>query len=178
MRNIGRLLAAAFLFTSILACSPSASQTNSYLLRSEPVDLPAATSHFQEILAVELRKADLLASPYPLAGSITTTPDPANPNIELMRCTAGQPEDSQGVTCLLVNSSGDFVRLTPITWQSAAFYMYRVYVLPHSLFARVDPAKDFIAIDVFTLQDPSLWDVVAQSIHQAAQELGAEPYQP
>ena len=178
MRNIGRLLATAFLLSSILACSPSASQTNSYLLRSELVDLPAATSQCQELLEAELRKAGLLASPYPLAGSITTAPDPAEPNVELMRCTAGQPEDSLDPACLLLNSAGDFVRLMPITWQSAAFYMYRVYVMPRSLFARVDPAKNFIAIDVFTLQDPSLWEGAARSIHQAAQELGAKPYQP
>jgi hypothetical protein len=109
-------------------------------------------------------------------GHVTTAPDPLDPSVEVMHCTEGRSADPQGVACILLNQGGGFARVKPVTWQSAAFYRYRVYVSPRSLFARIDPSRDFVAIDVFLGQDAELGDDVAQGIRQAANKLGARPF--
>jgi hypothetical protein len=161
------------------ACTAGgSSEAHTFLLRTEQVDLQLATTQVRDTLVSELQAGDLLQSPYPVSGYVTTVPDPVDPNIEVMHCRAGLSEEPQDEACLSLNPAGDFIRLVPITWQSAAFYMYKIYVLPRSLLSRVDPAKDFVAIDVFLMDEPDLWDDIAQAIRQSAHRLGAQPFRP
>ena len=152
------------------------SEVNTFRLRSEQADVQAVAGLVLDALASELRAEDLLESPYPVIGHVTTAPDPLDPSVEVMHCTEGRSADPQGVACILLNQGGGFARVKPVTWQSAAFYRYRVYVSPRSLFARIDPSRDFVAIDVFLGQDAELGDDVAQGIRQAANKLGARPF--
>jgi hypothetical protein len=180
IRNaLWRLLGLCALCALAAGCTAGdASDVTTFLLRSEQVDVPAAAARVRDALAAELRSEGLLDPPYPVVGHVTTTPDPSDPNVGFLRCTEGRSDDPQETGCILLNPGGDFVRVMPITWQSAAFYRYRVYVSPRSLFAKVDPTKDFVAIDVFLGQAPGLWDDTDQALRRAVQDLGARPFQP
>ena len=185
IRNaLWRLLGVCALCALAVGCTPGdISEVNTFRLRSEQVDVQAAAGLVLDALASELRAEDLLESPYPVIGQVTTTPDPLDPNVEVMHCTEGRSADPQGVACILLNQAGDFARVKPITWQSAAFYRYRVYVSPRSLFARIDPSRDFVAIDVFLREDSGLGDAVlgdavVQALPRAAEKLGVRPVRP
>ena len=154
------------------------SDTHTFLLRSGEVNLQEATGEVLQVLVLELRAQDVLQSEYPMVGLVATAPDPSDPGVELLACREGGSDDPEATACILLDQSGDFVRVLPVTWQSAAPYMYRIYISPRSLFARVDPAKDFVAIDVYLLQEPGLWEPVAQAIGDAADHLGARPFRP
>ena len=174
-----RLLTVCTLCALAAGCTAGdISEVNTFRLRSEQADVQAAAGLVLDALASELRAENLLESPYPVIGHVTMTPDPLDPNVEVMHCTEGRSADPQGVACILLNQEGDFARVKPITWQSAAFYRYRVYISPRSFFARIDPSRDFVAIDVFLKEDSDLGDDVARAIPRAAQELGARPFRP
>jgi hypothetical protein len=66
----------------------------------------------------------------------------------------------------------------PITWQSQDFYVYRIYVSARLILAKVDPAKDFVAIDVCLLNEPGLWEIVDRAIRRVAEDIGARPFRP
>jgi hypothetical protein len=180
IRNaLWRLLGVCALCALAAGCmAGDASDVTTFLLRNEQVDVRAAAGQVRDALAAELRAGGLLKSPYPVVGHVTTTSDPSDPNVGFMRCTEGWSDDPEETGCILLDPGGDFVRVMSITWQSAAFYRYRVYVSPRSLLAKVDPTKDFVAMDVFLEQDPGLWDDTDQAIRRAAQDLGAQPFQP
>jgi hypothetical protein len=95
-----------------------------------------------------------------------------------MSCAPGPPDEAGEARCILLGDAGDFLRVQPITWQSAAFYRYRIYVAPRSLLSRVDPTKDFVAVDVFALEDATLWEPADQAIRRAVADLGANPFRP
>jgi len=114
---------------------------------------------------------------YPVEGHVVTEPDPSDPGVERISCAPGSPGRIGEKRCILLNEEA-FIRVQPITWQSAAFFMYRVYIAPDSLCARVDPTKDFVAIDVFALNDAALWGPADQAIRSAATALGAMPFRP
>ena len=176
---VGRLVALCALCALAAGCTAGdTSEVNTFRLRSEQADVQAAAGLVLDALASELRAEDLLESPYPVIGHVTTTPDPLDPNVEVMHCTEGRSADPPGCGCILLNQGGDFARVKPITWQSAAFYRYRVYISPRSFFARIDPSRDFVAIDVFLKEDSDLGDDVARAIPRAAQEIGARPFRP
>ena len=178
IRNtLRRLLGVCALCALAVGCTAGdTSEVNTFRLRSEQADVQTAAGLVLDALASELRAEDVLESPYPVIGHVTTAPDPLDPSVEVMHCTEGRSADPQGVACILLNQGGGFARVKPVTWQSAAFYRYRVYVSPRSLFARIDPSRDFVAIDVFLGQDAELGDDVAQGIRQAANKLGARPF--
>jgi hypothetical protein len=180
IRNtLWRLLGVCALCALVVGCTAgNTSEVNTFRLRSEQADVQAAAGQVLDALASELRAEELLESPHPVIGHVTATPDPLDPMVEVMHCTEGRSADPQGVACILLNQQGDFARVMPITWQSAAFYRYRVYVSPGSLFARIDPSRDFVAIDVFLKEDSDLGDDVARAIPRAAQKLGARPFRP
>jgi hypothetical protein len=150
----------------------------SYLLRSNDLDIPAASTRMLHRLASQLEAGGELEGQFPALGNVATLPNPTEPGVDLLQCVPGELDNPVEAACLLLNSQGDFLRVQPVTWQSAAFYMYRIYVLPRSIFARVDPTKDFVAIDVFLLQEPGLWQTVAEAILAASDDLGARPYRP
>jgi hypothetical protein len=153
-------------------------ETNTFLLRREQVDVAQEAGAFLQRLTSSLQAQGVLEGSYPKTGVVTLTPDLLDPNANVMRCTPGQPVDPQVASCLLLNPAGDFARVQPVTWQSAAFYMYRIYVIPRTLFARVDLSKDFVAVDLFLMQETGRWDEIVQAVQEAAQELGARPYEP
>jgi hypothetical protein len=167
----------AFMF--LAGCSQEVSgETTTYLLRSNDSDVPRAASQVLHALAKHLQSGAVLEAHLPLVGHVTMTPDASDPGVEKLSCTEGEPVEPNEAACLLLNLEGDFLRVQPVTWQSEAFYMYRIYVLPRSIFAGVDPAKDFVAIDVYLFQEPGLWKNVADAIHATSDELGARPFQP
>jgi hypothetical protein len=98
--------------------------------------------------------------------------------MQTIDCTPVQALPYSSSDCILLNEHGDFVRAQAITWESAAFYMYRVYVSEKGRFVTVNPAKDFVALDVFVFEEPDLWDAVDQAIRTASAKIGARPYRP
>lgn len=104
-----------------------------------------AALEFRSQLEAELAASDLLAVPYPLPGAIVLTPDPADPNRSTISCEPGAPAGDPGShgVCLLLTPAGSFAQIRAITWQSAAVFQHRLYVMPRNLFARVDPTRDF-----------------------------------
>ena len=164
---------------ALAACRPvKPVESTTFLLRSNDLNVQEASSHVIHILASQLEASGALEPRFPVTGNLATAPDPSEPSIELLQCMPGEPVDPDQPACLLLNQDGDFIRVLPITWQSQAFYMYRIYVLPRSLFARVDLSKDFVAVDPFLFQEPGLSDGVAQAIYNTTDELGARPFQP
>jgi hypothetical protein len=109
---------------------------------------------------------------------VVTEPDPSDPGVEVMSCAPGSPDEVGETSCILLSETKDFIRVQPVTWQSEVPFMYRIYVAPRSLFARVDLAKDFVALDVFGPGNAVLWQPVDQAIRDAAAELGARPFRP
>jgi len=163
----------------LAACSlDDSTEITSYMLRSNDLDVPEASSQMLQSLATQLEAAGMLETPFPTVGNVSKAASPTEPGVELLKCVPGELVDPVKAACLLLNSHGDFIRVQPVTWESAAFYMYRIYVLPRSIFARVDPTKDFVAIDVFLMQEPGLWQTVADAILAASEDLKARPFQP
>jgi hypothetical protein len=161
------------------ACNASSpSGENTFLLRGAGGDLQAVGDRVLQALALALRAQDVLEPRYPVKGYVMTAPDPSDAGAEQMRCMEGERAAPDDAACLLLNQGGDFVRVLPITWESAAPYMHRIYVAPRSLLAKVNPARDFVAIDVFLFQEPALRDAVGQAIRAAAAGLGARPFRP
>jgi hypothetical protein len=167
----------ATVFMLSAACSAPA-DTNAFLIRSEAVDLRAVTDQVIHALVSEFASGGRLQAGYPAVGHVATAPDPSDPDVERMTCADGSSDDPDVASCILLSRAGDFMRVLPITWPSAAFHMYRIYVSPRSLFAKVDPVRDFVAIDVYLLQAPGLGEAVDRAIRDAIDHLGARPFRP
>jgi len=159
-------------------CSSTSLETRTYLLRSKEADIQKVSSQMLHALAAELEAGGLLTSPYPVVGHVTTETHPSEKNVEVMRCAEGEPDGPEQQACIGLNREGDLIRVSPITWLSAAFHMYRIYVLPRSITARVDPAKDYVAIDVYLMSEPSWWQAMDEAIGAAAGKVGARPFHP
>ena len=111
-------------------------------------------------------------------GHIETTPDPEKTGAQFMHCIPGSLAGGDGDPCILLNDRDDFVRLQAVTWPSAAFHMLAVYVLPNSLFARVDPVQNYVALDIFTFSDYGLGERTYTVIRKALGDLRAKEYRP
>lgn len=159
------------------ACAaPQGDETLTFLLRTDRLDVERLSGQLTELVAAQLRDSNALDDGYPMLGLIELEPSPTGTGQD-MRCATAQPHPST-TDCILLNASGDFVRTQSITWQSAAFYMYRVYVVPAGTPAPVDPSKGFVAVDVFLQGEPGLWDAVNRAIRASAAALGARPFRP
>jgi hypothetical protein len=126
----------------------------------------------------QLQAGKALAEGYPARGRLAIQPHPSDSGVEVMSCAPGSSDEAGETRCISLSKEGDFIRVQPITWQSAAAYMYWIYVAPRSPFARVDLAKDFVAIDVFGPENTLLWQPADQAIRRAGAELGARPFHP
>jgi hypothetical protein len=171
------VLLAGFVLLSA-SCRATANDPNTFLLRGAQPDVVAASGEVTGAIYRQLQAGGALAEGYPVQGHIVTEPDPSEPGVERLSCAPGSSGEADETGCILLSGEADFIRVQPITWQSAAFFMVRVYVAPRSLFARVDPTKDFVAVDVFALGDAALWGPADQAIRRAAAELGARPFRP
>jgi hypothetical protein len=147
-----------------------------FILRTAEPDVAAVSDTVTDAVYHQLQAGGGLADGYPGQGHLVTEPDPSDPGVERMSCAPGPPGKTGEKRCILLSDGNDFIRVQPITWQSAAFFMYRVYVAPGSLFARLDPTKDFVAVDLFALSDAALWGPADRAIRSAAAGLGARPF--
>ena len=138
----------------------------------------AASDEVTDAVYHQLQTGGALGEGYPVQGHVVTEPNPSDPGVERMSCAPGTADKAGETRCILLSQEDDFIRVQPITWQSAAFFMYRVYIAPDSLFARVDPTRDFVAIDVFALNNAALRGPADQAIRSAATALGARPFRP
>jgi hypothetical protein len=160
------------------SCRATTGDTNTFLLRTAQPNVVAASDEVTDAVYRQLQAGGALTDGYPARGHVVTEPDPSDPGVERMSCAPGSSGEADETRCILLSEAGDFIRVQPITWQSEAFFMYRVYLAPRSLFARVDPTKDFAAIDVFALDDAALWVPADQAIRRAVTDLGANPFRP
>jgi hypothetical protein len=160
------------------SCRGFASSPSSFVYRTAGDDAETVSDKLTELIFHQLQASGSLAKGYPQQGHLVTEPDPSDPGTGRMSCAPG-PADHVGDTrCVRLGDQEAFVRVQPVTRQSAAFFMYRVYVAPRSPSARVDPTKDFVAVDVFGLDSSSFWQTVDGTIRRAAVGLGATPFRP
>ena len=159
------------------SCQATTSDTNTFLLRTAEPNVVATSDEVMDAVYRRLQMAGGFPEGYPVQGHLVTEPDPSDTGVERISCAPASPGRIGEKRCILLNEEA-FIRVQPITWQSAAFFMYRVYVAPDSLFARVDPTKDFVAIDVFALDNAALWRPADRAIRSATAELGARPFRP
>lgn len=158
------------------ACAaPEGDATLTFLVRADRPNVEQLSEQLTDLVASQLRDSHALDEGYPMLGRIELEPSPTGTGQD-MRCGTAQPHTSK-TDCILLNASGDFVRTQAITWQSAALYMYRIYVLPVGR-PEVDPTRDFVAMDVFLQKEFDLWDAVDRAIRASATALGARPFHP
>jgi hypothetical protein len=177
-RLAGSLVLLAGLVLVAASCQATTNDANTFLLRSAGPDVVATSDEVTERIFRQLQTTGALPEGYPVRGHVVTEPDPADPGVERMSCAPGTADKPGETRCILLSQEDDFIRVQPITWQSAALFMYRVYIAPDSLFARVDPTRDFVAIDVFALNNAALWGPADQAIRSAATAIGARPFRP
>jgi hypothetical protein len=158
------------------SCRAPEGNTTTFLWRTAAPDVPAAADRVADAVIRQLETSRDLPQGYPLPGHVVTEPDPSEPGVERMSCAPGLPVEGGETRCILLSEDDDFIRVQPVTWQCEAFFMYRVYVARRSLFARVDPAKDFVAVDVFFPGNAALWQVADGAIRGAVSQLGARPF--
>ncbi len=170
------MLGLMLLLPSCVGSLPDESHT--FLLRSDKVEVGEVSNQLVTTIASQLENSQLLQAGYPVFGRVVLEPDPSDTSIQSMRCEAVQTLMATGDQCLQLNEQGDFIRAQAITWESAAFFMVRIYVAPKTLFWRVNPAKDFVALDIFVFEELALWPVVDEAIRAAAAGIGARPFRP
>jgi hypothetical protein len=168
-------LAFALLLAACLA--PSSPHFSTYLLKTDAAGVEDISAQIGPVLLAKLQETGSFQEGYPLYGHYVTEDDPAHAGGQLARCS-GEDEPNAQEDCILLNQGGDFIRISPVTWQSAAFHMYRLYVAPRGLFVRVDPTQGYVAIDVFVQEEPDSWPAVQEAIEAAAGAIGARPFQP
>ncbi len=179
LKNLSKRLAILGLCLFSAGCGQRApAAVNSFLLRGNVAELEVTSGQVVYALVSSLQAEGSLESAYPQVHRLTMEPDPSQANVQHMRCTGADTQGTQAEDCILLNQAGDFVRVQPITWESEAFYMYRIYVSPRLIFVRIDPAKDFVAIDVYLMHEPDLWEAVDHAIRTMADEIGARPFRP
>jgi hypothetical protein len=169
------VVALALLLAACLA--PSSPHLSTYLLKTDAAGVEDVSARIGPVLLVKLQETGSFQEGYPLYGRYVTEEDPAHAGGQLARCS-GDDEPNVQEPCILLNQHGDFIRISPVTWQSAAFHMYRLYVAPRGLFVRVDPAQGYVAIDVFIQEEPGSWPAVQEAIEESAAAIGARPYRP
>jgi hypothetical protein len=169
------IVALALLLAGCLTSSPPHSST--YLLKTNAAGVEDISARIGPVLLAKLQETGSFQEGYPLYGQYVTEEDPAHAGGQLARCS-GKDEPNAQEGCILLNQGGDFIRISPVTWQSAAFHMYRLYVVPRGLFVSVDPTKDYVALDIFAQAEPDSWPVVQEAIEQAVGATGARPFQP
>jgi hypothetical protein len=147
-------------------------------LRSDDVDVPTLAERVTGEVLDQLFAMGSLPEGYPQPGHIKLEPDPVTAGAQTMDCVPDPDLAGSEFDCIRLNEPGDFVRSQAITWESAAFFMYRIYIVPRGPFARVDPAKDFVALDVFLMEEVDLWETVDGAVRQAAVEAGGKPFRP
>lgn len=172
-----RGLALALLFGLALAGSAQEAR-RTFLVRTPGGSVAAVSDRFAEALQARLQGPGPRAKGYPEAGHLVEVQDPQDPKARLLLCEPGAPAGAGAVRCLRLDGRGAFLRVQPVTWPSAAFFMFRIYVLPEGAGRRVDPARDFVAVDVYTGQDGALREAVWAAVRSAAADVGAEPYSP
>ncbi|MGC9399961.1 MAG: hypothetical protein ACP5HM_12610 [Anaerolineae bacterium] len=136
-----------------------------------------AAEDISAALMAELQGTGTLQAGYPISGVVALTPDLHDPNVQHMHCAVEDASTSTSATCILLGESGDFIVIRPITYETAAFYPYRVYVSPRSPFLSLNPAEDFVALWP-VVQEQDLRLNVDQAIRAAAVGMGAYPFQP
>lgn len=137
-----------------------------------------ASAALTEQVYRQLETQRLLTDDYPRWDSIQRKRDSDTPGAQSTSCIEVGENKECGSGCLLLTQSVDFMGTQAITWESAAFFMYRIYELPRASFTRVDHAQDFTALDVYALEDPELWRAVDGAINAGARALGARPFRP
>jgi hypothetical protein len=177
-RVIRPLALLAGLVLLLSSCRAPSSDTGTFLLRTAHTDVVAASDKLTDLVFRQLQAGGALPEGYPVQGHVVTEPNPSDPGVEVMSCSAGSSGKAGETRCILLSEDHDFIRVQPVTWQSAAPYINRIYIAPRLLVARVDPAKNFVALDVFGPGNLILWQPVEQAIRNAAAELGARPFRP
>jgi hypothetical protein len=166
--------------TSLAAACGAAAVENStdFLLRTDEFDVSQASGRFLDAVHDQLQQSDAVGEGYPALGDVVAEPSAADPAVETLHCSLDRPEGDGRQACILLDEAGDFIWIHSITWESAAFHLYRLYVAPRSMFARVDRNRDFVGLTVFIRNDFSLWETVDRAIRDAATEMGARPFRP
>jgi hypothetical protein len=149
-----------------------------YLLRQDDLNLDQLGQLMIKTISSRLESEDVFGSGFPALGHTIFEPDPANPSGQIIHCQPEFQAKSDGMDCLLLDEAGSFLRVQSINWESAAFYAYRVYLVPDQLFYSVNPALNFIALDFFMLDGQATWERIDQAIRAAAQDVGAKPFRP
>ena len=177
-QNFTLPFALVFFFLLSGCAASEGDEIRTFLLQTDRPDVVQTAERLTEAVSAQLEGSQSLGKGYPILSRVEFEPDSSNPGAQKMRCPPTQAEGSATSDCILLNERGDFVRVQPITWQSAAFYMYRVYVAPEGFRVTVDPTKGFVALDVFVLEEVNLWEAVDQAIRESAAEIGAHPFRP
>jgi len=163
----------------ISACAgPSDAALPVFLIRSDGLEIGQLANLLIQAVSTQLETSAILEAGYPEVGKIAFEPDPSNPNGQLMHCEITLQPASDNVDCLILDGEGSFIRLQVIDWESAAFYAYRVYLVPDRFFYKVNPAKDFVALDFFLLDALGPWEGIDHAIRMAARDVGARSYRP
>jgi len=110
-------------------------------------------------------------------GIIQTEPDPSQPGAELMKCIPGEQLEGIPVECISLDNTGAFIRVEPVTWETARFYMFRIFIHTNPG-SEITPAKNFVGLDIFSDTKPEIWEKTTRAVRQAVKDIGAVPYQP
>jgi hypothetical protein len=168
-------LALALLLAACLA--PSSPHLSTYLLKTDTAGVEDISTEIGPVPLAKLQETGSFQEGYPLYGWYVTEDDPAHAGGQLASCS-GEDEPNAQEGCILLNQAGDFIRISPVTWQSAAFHMYRLYVVPRGLFVKIDPTKDYVALDISVQEEPDSWPAVQEAIEEAVAAIGARPFRP
>jgi len=115
----------------ISACAgPTDAALPVFLIRSDGLEISQLANLLIQAVSTQLETSAILEAGYPEVGKIAFEPDPSNPNGQLMHCEITLQPASDNVDCLILDGEGSFIRLQVIDWESAAFYAYRVYLVP------------------------------------------------
>lgn len=160
------------------ACAPADQDDPITLFQLDSAELTPeqAAPMLLEQLAAELDASSDAEAGHPAVGSVILLPDPDNPNGNMAECSQEFDRENSSPDCILLNQAGDFVQVTPISYQSAAFHMIRIFVQSGS--GEVDFTRDYVAVDVYLMHEPGLWAEVMTAIANAARGVGAQSYQP
>lgn len=154
-----------------VACAPLPDHPDTFLLKMETPDVQAASEQLIGQLQVSLSQVDLPAG-YPHMGVVVAVDGERDAPAETT-CQAGG-DVGTGESCLALSEMGDYLQVRAITWESEAFHMYRIYVVPDEMFIAFNPVKDYVAIDVVLQPDSIAWEQVQIGIELAAEGIGAK----
>jgi hypothetical protein len=161
-----------------VSCRERGPEPTTFVWRAAGVEVAAASDRVADSVFRQMQAVGTLPQGYPQQGHMVSELDPTHPGAERISCSTGLAGSTGDRRCILLGEADEFIQVQPVTWQSAAFFMYRIYVTPRSPFARLDPAKDFVAVDVISPDNAALWQAADAAIRSAASELGARPFRP